>query len=363
MQRICSTDAECFGCGACAFSCPFGAIAMKRDGEGFSYPAIDGELCADCGKCISVCPALRPPVRLQGQSFYALRCRDEELLWKSTSGGAFSLIASKILQKGGLVCGAVYDDSFHVVHVLSGEIGKMRKAKYVQSKTEGCFESIRDALLIGTPVLFSGTPCQCHAVKNLFPEAESLHLLSVACRGVMSPELWEEYCYFLERKGKLSDFCFRDKRERNDAHTVSYKVGGREHVSGFTDNPLCRIYACEMSLRPSCYHCPYTCAENGFDFTVGDFWGVEKAFPDLADGRGVSLVITCGAFAEKLIGELREEADIRIADCDTVQQPALTKPAKESLLRRFLFRDLRRKGPDGHCDMEMILQKYGYLGC
>ena len=39
--------------------------------------------------------------------------------------------------------------------------------------------------------------------------------------------------------------------------------------------------------------------------------------------------------------------------------PALIGPPKEGLLRRFLFKDLARKTENGHCDMSIIIKKYG----
>lgn len=359
MQNICKTAADCFGCGACASVCTRGAIAMKPDVEGFLYPVINDELCTDCGRCLSVCPSGYDSKASSGVSYYALRCNDEGILHSSTSGGAFSLIAQKILERGGLLCGAVFDDSFRVVHVLSDEISAMRKAKYVQSSTEQCFGKIKDALHGGIPVLFSGTPCQCLAAKRLFPESEYLYTAALVCRGVMSPKLWDEYRFFLEKEGTMTSFCFRDKSKRNDAHTVTFSIDGKVYSSDYMSNPLCRIYAKELPLRPSCYSCPFTTTEKDFDFTIGDFWGVEKVFPDLADGRGTSLVITCGERAESLLLELRDTADIRKTDRESILQPALISPARGSMLRKFLFRDLSRKGPDGHCDMQLILRKYG----
>ena len=32
---------KCTGCGTCVASCPFKAISMKEDNEGFLYPYID----------------------------------------------------------------------------------------------------------------------------------------------------------------------------------------------------------------------------------------------------------------------------------------------------------------------------------
>lgn len=55
MESVYKVKDECCGCGACFCACPWNAITMKSDDEGFLYPVINKELCVDCGKCVSVC--------------------------------------------------------------------------------------------------------------------------------------------------------------------------------------------------------------------------------------------------------------------------------------------------------------------
>ena len=136
-------------------------------------------------------------------------------------------------------------------------------------------------------------------------------------------------------------------------------MGQETYQNNYMKDPFCRIYSKELSLRPGCYTCPYTTAEKNFDFTIGDYWGVEKQYPDLADGKGTSLVICASKRAEELIAGCSDKADIRPADPEISLQPALVSPAKEGFLRKFLMKDLAAKGADGNCDMALILKKYG----
>ena len=57
----------------------------------------------------------------------------------------------------------------------------------------------------------------------------------------------------------------------------------------------CKIFSLLHSkycmLRPSCYNCNYCTTNRCSDFTIGDFWGIEKTSPEFNDGDGVSLVI------------------------------------------------------------------------
>ena len=361
MQQILENTKKCFGCEACCYSCPAGAIEMKADKEGFYYPVIDQAACIDCGRCREVCPSPDPYVFKPEISYYAVRVKDQELLQKSTSGGAFSLIAGGILGMGGLICGASYDEDHKVKHILAEDISPMRKSKYVQSTLGDIFGKIGEALKDGRTVLFTGTPCQCHSVKRVFPGSEKLWLASIICRGVQSPLYWQEYCRYLEKihNGNLKSYCAREKVKMDDAHTVVYTVGQETYQNNYMKDPFSRIYSKELSLRPSCYSCPYTTPGKDFDFTIGDYWGVEKEYADLADGKGTSLVICGSARADRLISSCSEKADIRSADPANALQPALVSPAKEGILRKFLMKDFACKTPDGDCDIALILKKYG----
>lgn len=42
---------DCISCGACADTCPTGAIS-----EGASHYEIDSNTCIDCGACADTCP-------------------------------------------------------------------------------------------------------------------------------------------------------------------------------------------------------------------------------------------------------------------------------------------------------------------
>ena len=49
------SPSHCCGCGACAASCPRGAVTMSEGKDGFVLPVIDGDLCIGCGACIKAC--------------------------------------------------------------------------------------------------------------------------------------------------------------------------------------------------------------------------------------------------------------------------------------------------------------------
>lgn len=290
--------------------------------------------------------------------FFALRCHDEELLRKSTSGGAFSLIAEEVLKENGLVCGACMDETCQVVHRLSDRIDGMRKAKYVQSRIWDVYKELEEALQNGRKILFTGTPCQCQAMKTFFTGYEKQMIFAaLICRGVQSPRLWMEYLQYLGKEAPVTFYDFRDKTYRNDAHTIAYEQDGKMHLAPMNTDRFSRLYMKCLTLRPSCYSCEFCRTDLPFDFTIGDFWGVEKVFPELADGKGTSLVIARGECAEEIMEKLRAKAVVFECEENECIQPALHAPAKATILRTLLFKDLASAN-DGS-KMELILKKYG----
>ena len=96
-----------------------------------------------------------------------------------------------------------------------------------------------------------------------------------------------------------------------------------------------------------------------FDLTLGDFWGIEKVCPELADGMGTSLVIARTEAGRSLLERIKPYAQVLETSWEDADQPALRSPANESILRKLLFRDYAQKGADGCCNIPLILKKYG----
>jgi ferredoxin len=67
--------ADCCGCSACAAVCPFRAISMCPDAEGFDYPVIDPILCVGCMMCVMHCPVRRRRASEAGDA--DARCNSE----------------------------------------------------------------------------------------------------------------------------------------------------------------------------------------------------------------------------------------------------------------------------------------------
>ncbi|MFQ9455726.1 MAG: 4Fe-4S dicluster domain-containing protein [Agathobacter rectalis] len=141
---------DCCGCTACEAICPKDAIVMKEDNEGFLYPTVDKSRCVECNACYMVCPIQSPVTEEEKpQKAYLVQHSDEKVRLDSSAGGAFTAIATVVLQKGGVVFGAAYDENFHVQHTYVetvNELKRFRNSKYVQSKLGDSFCLVKDFL-------------------------------------------------------------------------------------------------------------------------------------------------------------------------------------------------------------------------
>lgn len=168
---ICDNPLGCTGCSACMAACPKGAIAMMPNAEGFLVPRIDSAKCISCGRCRKACP-------LNGDAFEAMKIspvcayaykNTDDVRAHSSSGGAFWAIAKPVIEGGGVVYGAAFDESFAVRHIRCEDEVSLKRccgSKYVQSDMGDAFSLVRDDLMAGRTVLFSGTPCQVAGLKS-----------------------------------------------------------------------------------------------------------------------------------------------------------------------------------------------------
>lgn len=148
---------ECTGCSACSSICSHKAIEMTPDKGGFLHPVIDNDLCINCGLCDKVCELANTVPSSTTGNIIALKHNNSEVIERSTSGGAFYLIAKYVLDRGGVVYGVVYDENWNVVHdrcnTLS-DLKRIQKSKYVQSDVSRIYGSLTEDLKSGKMVLF-----------------------------------------------------------------------------------------------------------------------------------------------------------------------------------------------------------------
>lgn len=323
---------ECCGCGACADACPAGAIRMVRDREGFSYPKVDSRLCTGCGRCGQVCPLKEDNRETQANAYYGVQAREEQTRRGSSSGGMFPVLAAYVFRQQGVVYGAAFNEKMEVAHRPARnmeELEGLKKTKYVQSSLQGVYKSVKKQLEEDRWVLFCGMPCQVRGLKKFLRKSyPRLILTDLVCYGAPSPGVWRSYVRDVERKrrGRMTDFSFRDKRNRDNGHTCAYVVDGKEFAGDLNRNPYCRMYFTNYIIRPSCHSCRFCSVNRDSDFTMGDYWGIERVRPDLDDGMGTSMVILHTEKAREIWKQVEGELSWFACEEKDVLQPRLTGP-------------------------------------
>ena len=283
---------------------------MHEDKEGFLYPKVDTAKCIDCGFCEKVCPVLNVADDRLPQKVLAAKNKNEQIRKTSSSGGIFTILAEQVINDGGVVFGAQFNDKWEVIHSYTETVeglAAFRGSKYVQSLIGDSYKKAEMFLKGGRKVLFSGTPCQIAGLKR-YLRKEYCNLLTVecACHGVPSPKVWKEYLKEVKENSgatSIQDIRFRDKSTGWKSYSVSYKCKSKQDVyklysAQYYDNPFMRAFLGDFILRPSCYKCPAKAGRSGADVALADFWGIENILPEFDDDRGCSLVLDYTSRAE-----------------------------------------------------------------
>lgn len=322
---------NCCGCSACVQRCPKQCVRLEEDAEGFMYPNVDAEICIKCGLCEKVCPILNQADKLPVQDVLAVKNPNEEERMNSSSGGVFLPLAREVINKGGVVFGAVYDEHWEVHHVYAEKIEDvypMMGSKYLQSRIENTYKEAETFLKQGREVMFVGSPCQIAGLRTFLRNKEYPNLLAVdfLCHGVPSPGVWRRYLAetyggydtkeksrlqatagkntvllsSLNAKSPIGDIKFRDKTEsgwKKYRFVVRQKSALKADKNSVLssdihyDNPFMRGFLSDIYLRPSCYECKCKNGVNHSDLTIADYWAARVTDQDFDDDKGIGLVL------------------------------------------------------------------------
>jgi len=321
---------HCCGCGECFASCPFDAISMKPNRQGFCYPEVDLNKCKGCSICVESCSYNKDRGHKNTVlSAYAVKHVCGEVRALSRSGGVFTALSDVILHKRGSIYGCRLignDEAVHERAITQEGRDAFRGSKYIQSDIKDAFYQVADDLKNGKWVLFSGTPCQVSAVADYCKnyDTSKLILVDVVCHGVPSKRVWKDYLKYIARTKKkaIVGVDFRDKHRFGwSAHreTFSFSDG-----TTYSDSIFRKLFYAHYILRRDCFSCPYKNLNRAGDITIADCWGITDHYPEFDDNQGVSLVLINSDKGRKIYNQIDDVVQIEV-ELNKVMQACLEK--------------------------------------
>lgn len=249
------------------------------------------------------------------QYFYGFSLDDANVRNKSSSGGLFYEMGTEILDRGGVVFGARFDESTKTVKHCSTEevsIQEMLKSKYLESELGDTFKKIEKYLKEGRDVLFCGTPCQAAGLyqlreKKWLGNKEHLFIVDFLCEGVPSKRIFQQYLKAEEKKAgkQIKNVDFRSKSYGWNIHCmkINYMDGSHRIRPSFADSYM-HTFIMDLAMnRASCYKCKFRIDKKS-DITIGDFWKINKVDSTCTDNKGVSAIFVNSELGKQLLDSI-----------------------------------------------------------
>lgn len=350
--ELCDAN-DCTGCFACENACRQSAIIQIKNEEGFRHPKILHDKCISCHACQRVCPVLSPLEKFEVGKVYAAWNKDETIRSQSSSGGMFSVLAGAILKENGIVIGACMCDDGYVRHIAiteENQLEKLRGSKYVQSLLSiNVYTQMKEYLLQGKKVLFSGTPCQVAAMRKTFKQYSNLlYTIDLVCHGVPSPDFFAEFYSKLKKQiSNLVSYQFRDYKNWLVCTNVNVNVNGHICNRYLYGNPTFYQDAFLKGYlhRENCYHCQYTSKQRVSDITLADFWGIGKSKPINENYKGgCSMVSVNSEKGNELMKSVKDNIYYELRDIqETIDggNEQIVKPSNRPAERDNFYKDAK----------------------
>lgn len=277
---------------------------------------------------------------------YAVKNKNLRSRLKSRSGGFFVVLSDYILEQNGIVYGCILNEDMQVIHTRADDKrtrNMMQGSKYVQSNLNDTFKKVLNDLKNDKKVLFSGTSCQVSGLLAFIPPKykDKLLTIDIVCHGVPSPKVFEDYIKWSEKKykSKCHQIDFRNKIDFGwDSHIETIKLASGRKVNS---KIYTRLFYSHLTMRPSCYQCPYKSIYHKSNITIADYWGIEKAAHKFDDNKGVSLVLLNDKIGEEYFKECRSNMELRKTRIENSLQTPLLRPFNEPINRVKFWSDYR----------------------
>lgn len=352
---------KCCGCHACYNVCPKTAIEMAVDEKGFKYPRIDETKCIGCNLCEKVCPILNKKEVVNEPVSYACYNKNEVVRKDSSSGGIFTLLAEKILEKNGIIYGASFNNEWLVEHIRidnKNDLYKLRTSKYLQSSINDTYKQAKKDLDENRLVLFTGTPCQVNGFISYLngKQYDNLYTQDIICHGVPSPKVWKKYLNYREKLDGQHPMRinFRQKDDGWNLFALLLQYSNNAYKTNHDDDLFMQAFLRNACLRDSCYNCSFKSKNRQTDITLADFWGVENIVPQFNDDKGTSLVIVNTKKGQKLFDDIKDHMIYQESDFEESLRPnpSMYKSVAKPKNQEYFFANLNK------LDFDELVEKY-----
>lgn len=292
-------------------------------------------------------------------SIQAFACYNKNLKIRlaSSSGGIYTLLAESVIESGGQVYAACYNEKFEVEYKKisnTQDIKKTRGAKYISSRLGDTFQRVYNDLKEEKIVMFVGLPCQCAGLQLFLKMkknaniTKTLLLIDMICHGISGEKTWNMFIKEEEREknSKLLAVNMRDK----SSGWLGYQwrldfLNGIVDLKHHDRNLYMKGYKNNLFLRPSCYKCNFKGISRLTDLTLGDFWGADRIVPELFDNKGVSVVLLHSSKGQEFFDRIKEQMFWKTIDIEQVIQSnrSIIESPIRSTDRTLFFKRLEEK--------------------
>ena len=115
-----------------------------------------------------------------------------------------------------------------------------------------------------------------------------------------------------------------------------------------------------LSIRESCYVCPYTKVSRNSDVTIGDYWGIEKVNKKFSNPMGVSLALIHSIKGIETFNAIKTDIDWLESDIDSCVQPRLISPECRPSNRDSFWNDMNNRGIE-YCAKQYCREDYNSI--
>lgn len=317
---------SCTGCGVCESVCPFSAIKIKENNQGFYTPVIDKSKCTDCGFCKKACYKFDTQYKVKAEEdfecYSAVNKNREELL-SASSGGVSVELMKAALKEGYFVAGVAYDTkqnrAMTKVARTEDALEQFKGSKYFQSYTAEAFNEILSDETEQKYAVF-GTPCQIYGLSkavDLKKMRDRYLFVDIFCHGCPSLKLWDKYLEYVKDKKNADDFTkinFRSKTHGWHEYCFDFFSKGKKFSSSKYNDPFYEMFFGLDTMNEACYDCIARSTLEKTDIRIGDFWG--KRFN--MDTKGVSAVVVASKKGKSIFDSVKPAFDIEKADFNEI---------------------------------------------